>query len=224
MTMLIKAEDAASSIAPDAARHISREDQALRDAQARIRALETQLTERRQAEQALLAEHERALAKAREDAFDEGRDAAQKEDAQRLSLLRDALVALRDQVDARMRETERLAVLLARDCLDILFGAASNRQDDVERLIRHQMEQIDRAMILEIRVSASDFPEEVLIQQLAYRLTPDGGLTLLRDPRLASGQCTVVVRLGRMEIGLDQQWPALRELLGELAAPEALAA
>jgi flagellar biosynthesis/type III secretory pathway protein FliH len=224
MTMLIKAADASRSARTDAVPPVSREGEALRDAEARILELEARLAERQHAEQALRVQHERALAKAREEAFEQGRDAAQKEDAQRLTLLHDALADLRGRADARLRETERLALVVARDCLDMLFGTAGGRQDEVERLIRHQMARIDHGMVLEIRVSTADFPEEVLIQQLALRLAPGGGLSLLRDPQFKSGQCALALLLGRMEIGLDQQWPALRELLGELARPGSLAA
>jgi hypothetical protein len=32
----------------------------------------------------------------------------------------------------------------------------------------------------------------------------------------------MVMRLGRIEVGIDQQWPVLRDLLGEISAPEAV--
>jgi flagellar biosynthesis/type III secretory pathway protein FliH len=38
---------------------------------------------------------------------------------------------------------------------------------------------------------------------------------------IGSGGCRINLRLGRLSVGVDQQWPVLRNLLGEMAQPEA---
>ena len=150
--------------------------------------------------------------KGREEGLAEAKDRAD----ERLALLRQALQNATATLAERLAGLERLAPLLALECLDKILGDSAQRRALVAMIIQAQLKLIDRAMLLRIEVSRSDFPQTDLLA----RLQSDGlaAVEVKADPALPSGSCVLTLRLGRMEVGLNQQWGVLRDLLRDMAA------
>jgi flagellar biosynthesis/type III secretory pathway protein FliH len=228
MSRIIKSGDAtavspvASMMeAPDMAAAPTRRDEELQALLARIAQLEAELRRREAIAGDLEAAAERAREDGREQGYECGLIAAQDRQSERLALLESAMNRAHAALGENAQALGRLAPLLAQECVEILLGNASDRAGIVAEIARKQLARVDRAMLVDVRVSRLDFPDDEALAMLAGRL----GLTAMTvnaGDDIASGGCTMVMRLGRIEVGIDQQWPVLRDLLGEISAPEAV--
>jgi len=91
----------------------------------------------------------------------------------------------------------------------------------VAKLIARQFETLERSSVLSVRVAAADFDTERLAAlEIDMGLA---GLDLDASSEVASGGCRMELRLGAIDLGLDRQWPVLRDLLSQFAS-EAVAA
>ncbi len=172
--------------------------------------------------EARLAEHEtaaEALSKAADEAYAEGeaagREAGRAEADDRrgeaLALLGETAERAAAALDERLEATDRLAALLAATCLDTLFGAPGRRTELVRDLIRRQLDGLRRETIIELRVSAEDFdsPEQ------AAAAAPGCAVSIADE--LVSGDCTIRLQLGELDVGLGRQWGTLRAALEDMA-------
>ncbi|MEI9997603.1 MAG: hypothetical protein WDM91_23615 [Rhizomicrobium sp.] len=155
-------------------------------------------------------------AKGREAGLAEARDRQE----ERLAALEAAARKAQGEVSSGLASLERLAPLLARDCVDKILGEASGYAELIGPIVVRQLADIDRAMLLRIEVSHRDFPDAAALSALGHRLAPLA-VDIVADAQMAPGGCVMVLKLGRMHVGIDQQWTALRDVLGEMAAPEA---
>ncbi len=192
-------------------------DAALLAARARIEELEravADLAERREAAQ---AESERAFERGREAGRAAGKSEAIAQDAERLGRLENALRLARGDFGTALEGMERLSLLIARDCLDVLLGEADYRSELLTHLIRSQITQTDQGSIVEIRVSQTDFPDAAAIERLCATAGGGGRVTIVADRSFASGECNMTLILGQADIGLRQQWGSMRRLLSDMA-------
>jgi flagellar biosynthesis/type III secretory pathway protein FliH len=152
--------------------------------------------------------------------YEAGLIAARERQDERLALLersmREALAVLQTSTAS----LSRLSPLLARDCVDIIMGDGDERAELVGRIIQAQLERIDRAMVCDIHLSRLDFPDDAGLAALASKIGSPS-LHLVAQDELPSGACLMTLKLGRMSVGINQQWPVLRDLLDELAQTEA---
>jgi hypothetical protein len=183
-----------------------------------IAGLEGQLRERDSEIKRLQGDIHRAFEEGVERGCEQGRGEAEDRQAERLALLEMALGRADIQIRETLSAVGRLAPVLASDCLDILFGEAGSRAGLIEELIRHQVAMIDKTLSLRVELSSADFSSEESLDALAHRLALPVTAFDIRDD-FVSGKCAMVLRLGRMEIGIDQQWGSLRDLLTEMALP-----
>lgn len=185
---------------------------------ARVARLEQSVVERDQ----YIAELEPKIAGRFEEGLAQGRAEglrmAQTQESERLELLRDHMRTAASDLSANLNATERLAALLARECLDRLFGDGEQRTHVVIDLIRHQMAEIETGTVLSIEVSTSDFPDDAALS--ALRTDAFERVQLIRRD-LPIGACRMRLKLGEIEIGLDQQWGTLRQLLSDMASQDA---
>jgi len=115
---------------------------------------------------------------------------------------------------------ERLAALVARECLDQIFGNADDRVDQLCRIIRHQIVGIEAQALIRVDVSRSDFGEDAELDRLVAAI--DGRNVEVRaTDELDAGACQIKLVLGTLSVGIDQQWGRLRSMLTELAEPDA---
>jgi type III secretion protein L len=177
---------------------------------------------------ALLAERDAALeelksqiAKARIEGEESGRIAAElaAEDsrAKALELLGKGIEEAREALADGRERMEALALLIARNALDKLFGDDRERKAAIGDLVMRQLSTIERQMLLQIEVSRLDFPDTGELAALAHEL----GLAaqyISADSDLPAGACRMQLRVGTLDVGVDQQWGAIRGLLDELVA------
>lgn len=166
----------------------------------------------------LRAEAAAAFARGEEEGREMGRREAEDREQERLALLEKGIAACRKDFAEALGATERLAALLAKDCLDKLFADVSANADRVCALLRAQMIEVQQHELLAVVVSTSDFSEEGLERLRA--VVPDRAVELRRDAALPTGSCKLRARLGEIDIGLGTQWQAVGDLLSAAAAGE----
>jgi len=223
MKRVIKSQDAApalfvrpiaTNVAAIAAAPVV--DSALDQAQARIAELEAALADQIRCNDLMPAELEKAFARGRAEGAAAGRAEALNRESERLALLEVAIAAARSDLAGALEGAERLALLLARDSLDILLGDPDYRSEILIGLIRQQVAQAGQAAIVEVRVCPEDFPDMTALEKL--NILNGNNAALRSDASMTSGQCRMILVLGQADIGLDQQWATMRSLLGDMAA------
>lgn len=175
-------------------------------------ALEAALAERDEAAAVLAEKADAAYDDGEAAGREAGRAEADERRAEALELLEDASDRACADFTERLQAMDELAALLARTCLDRLFGEPGARADIVRDLIRHQMDGLRGDTPVEIRVSAADFAADAAIE---------GGAQVVVSDALASGDCAIRLGLGTLEAGLDQQWGVLRAALTAMAGEAA---
>jgi len=222
MSGLIKngPEAALIGIRPIAAPPPARDDRS-----ARLRREAERLKGEIEEKNALVETLRAACEQARRDGFDDGYAAglAAADDGRRAreELIEKGIAEALANKQAMLANGERLAALLARECLDLLFRAPAERAALVSDLIDRQLARIDAASVVSVWVSAQDFDEKSRAGLAARFVEAEPAIHLVAD--LPSGSCTFGLRLGEIDLGLDQQWGVLRALLEELAQGEGAA-
>lgn len=158
-------------------------------------------------------------AEAREaDAFSRGertgREQADTRAEERLQTLAAALDGAQATLAGQIEKLEVLALEVAQTALASIFGQNNRYGDMAADSVHHQLRQIDSALVIRVRIPAEDFGDPQALAELAARL-PD--VELHADPALAHGQCTIDLKLGRIEAGIAEQWPRLSRLLDSMA-------
>jgi flagellar assembly protein FliH len=144
---------------------------------------------------------------------DKGRAAAESMEATRLDILDQAAKRGLALYAEEIASLERLAPLLARTCLDKMLLDDAERVKTVSALLHGQLARLEAGAAVRIQVAAEDFPSAEALAGLA-----PAPCEIIPSPALASGDCTIQLRLGALEIGIGQQWGALRATLEEMEA------
>lgn len=164
--------------------------------------LKAALIEARDNLAALRHQHAAEIEKTRATAHAEGIA----EGVRRNGLLRDTLAKAAARAETAMGEglqaSSTLSLTIARSALAQIFADRGQWQAMVADIIAVRRTQIDRDLLLCIRVSAKDFPDEESIAGIVH---DDGRVTLIADPKLTSGECLFELRLGEMEVGPAMQ-------------------
>lgn len=185
----------------------------------RIAWLEEQLRQRSVETDNLRAEVTRARDDGREQGYEIGLAAAQDRQSERLRLLEKSMMQAQTAAVECLTSLSRLSTLLAQDCVDIILGDASDRTEFISSIIETQLAKIDRAMLISIDVSRLDFPNDQLIAALVEKRRLSSVSVKAADD-MPSGSCVINLRLGRIAVGINQQWPALKAVLDEMSLPE----
>jgi len=186
----------------------------------RIARMEDELRQREAEARDLRAAAVKAREEGVEQGYESGLAAAQDRQAERLSLLEKAMLRTQANLAESLTSLSRLSALLAQDCVEIILGNASDRVGFIERIIDTQVARIDRTMLVAIHLSRMDFPDDTELTTLASRLG-SAAVSVTAGEDLPAGACVMTLRLGRLSVGIDQQWPVLKNLLDEMALPEA---
>jgi flagellar biosynthesis/type III secretory pathway protein FliH len=209
MSAVIKSGDASARVRPltlvNAVLRPTKEDEERDQFRRKIAALEGEIRNREILIAGLRAEAEAAFARGKTEGRDEGVASAGKREAERLALLDGAARESREQFETALLSLDRLSTVLARDVLEIVFGDAEYRGE--------------ASAVVEISVSAADFPDKKAALSAANRAGVASRVSVVVADA-PSGSCAITLRLGRLEVGIDQQWGVLRERLTELSRPE----
>lgn len=179
----------------------------------RIAELEADIAKRDQRETGLEKEIEASFERGKEAGFALGVNEAGRLERERLELLEVGVQSARAHLAQSLAGAERLAVLIARDCLDKLLGEPDFRAETVRGLIRAQIAMIEQDAVVSIKVSLEDFPDDASFEDLKQSTS---GVAFETDENLASGDCMLKLRLGGADIGLTQQWGEISRLLNEM--------
>jgi flagellar biosynthesis/type III secretory pathway protein FliH len=207
------------SLSPDAV-ILSKRDGEHDRLRRRIAALEKDVREQGATIADLHDEVERALETGRAEGREAGLAEAQDMQTERLALLETAMCDAQAALAGGLSSLDRLSALLARECVDIILGHADDRAEFVRRIVETQVEKIDKAMLIGIALSRQDFPDDEALAALTAR-TGLSGVRVTASSDMGSGGCVMSLRLGSVDVGIDRQWSVLREVLGEMASPEA---
>lgn len=181
----------------------------------RCAALESELRQRDQAIDALRKDVAEAYARGKSEGHASGLAEADSKETERFAALRDSLQRAEAGLAASFKSVERLALLVARDCLDKLLCNPDHRQEILGELIKVQAAKLETSALVDVAVSAEDFPAKPELTALAKKI----GLAathVTASRETASGACTMKLRLGIQEVGLHQQWGVLSQALSEL--------
>ena len=171
--------------------------------------------------EAQIAKHDDELAQARVAAELTGREAAQAEfEADRAAAverLEQGIAKARNDRKEGFEQAQALALLVARGTLDKLFGDQGNRNEIIAALLSEQLERVGRELVVAVDVSRLDFPDTGELKELSERLGLGAGILGARVD-LDEGACRMRLRLGTIDLGIDQQWGAVRALIDEFCA------
>ncbi len=140
--------------------------------------------------------------------------------AESLAALRAGLDGALEAFRSDMAALNGLAVLVARESLARLVGDDSQRQGLVTTLLGQQLKALEAAAVVRIEVSSHDFADADALNALAASVA-NPAIEVVAETSLASGDCRIRLKLGSLDVGIDQQWQGLHALLGELALSEA---
>jgi flagellar biosynthesis/type III secretory pathway protein FliH len=198
----------------------SKEDEERERLLRRVSVLEGESVQRDAAIADLRAEIDAAFARGKAAGREDGLAEAERREAERLSLLEKAMGEAGRDLAGSLSSLERLAALLARDSLEVILGDPAYRQELLAALIAKQVAQVEKSALVEISVSVDDFPTRSSLSDIAGKAGL-GARIFATSADIAPGGCTMRFRLGSQEIGIDQQWGAVRERLAELSLPVA---
>lgn len=151
-------------------------------------------------------------AKGREAALREAEDQGQK----RLARLEAGIGHAQSAFAEAMENLERLAPALAHEALAAILGQADDRPQLVAAALRNQLQGLEARAIIQVEVSASDFPDDDALARLEGTLGSLGPV-IHASVALKSGECRIRLKLGTLEVGLDRQWTGLAALLRDMA-------
>lgn len=141
-----------------------------------------------------------------------GRKAVEDRQAERLTVLKEAVERALDRFSEEISSLERLAALLSRTCLDRMLLNDAERSAIVTDLVRVQVAGLEAGAAVRIQVSSEDFSSPEALDGLA-----PAPCEIIASPSLEPGECTIQLRLGTLEVGINQQWGSLRAALEEMA-------
>jgi len=181
----------------------------------RIIELEAALREAQSRHDAAQRQHAIDLEKARQSAHAEGLAAGRRESDALLAAIGEAASAAHTSAREALAGASTTALMLARSALGKILGDADNWPAMIADIIAQRRADVDAALLLDIRVSAADFPDPEALSRVAG---PDEAIKISADSKLASGHCVFALRLGDMEVGPALQGTKLLAFFDDLAA------
>lgn len=209
---LVELEDRLAELEDETARLRSEKAEVAAALEAALEAAEAESAKRTAESEAAVAEAE---ARGREAGFVEGSEAK----AESIAVLEAAADRAMDQFRTDLRGMETLAVALSKAALAKVFGDDRDMAYRVGRLVRRQVEALDRDAVLRVDVATTDFADAAAVEGLLRDAGLDG-IEVRTVDGLGTGGCRIRLRLGELDVGLSQQWSRLGALLDETLAVE----
>lgn len=168
--------------------------------------------------QTLRAQAETAFRQGEVQGREAGLREAEDNGAKRLCRLEEGIGHAVAEIVQALSALERLAPELARQGVVAMLGAESDRSALVTAIVRRQLKALKAQAVVRVEVSAADFPDDAALSALVQALGAQG-VHLAAESGLVSGDCRIRLKLGTMEVGLNQQWEQLDSLLHDLSQP-----
>jgi flagellar biosynthesis/type III secretory pathway protein FliH len=183
---------------------------------AKIAALEDQLKQSRLDEDRLKREAVSAYEKGEEAGHAAGLEAAESRADERRDMLEAGIDKALAGYKTDFADVERLAVLVAHECLDRIFGNHLDRAEQLCAIVRHQLDLLDARNVVRISISTADFEElGPLTTEAIGKAGP--AVILYPDEFLEAGEVRIDLLMGSISAGIGQQWGRLGAVLDDLA-------
>ncbi len=104
------------------------------------------------------------------------------------------------------------APVLAVEALRPLLGDAEHRLDLIASTVEHQLSELRETAIIEIQVSEQDFDRESA-RALKENINGAAKIRLEVETALASGEVIFRLKLGALELSLDEYWQRIRRTM-----------
>ncbi len=209
----------AGQFAPAEVVLLQRQDEERERLRRTVTALQEELSQRDSAIEALHRDVTRALETGESKGRAAGLAEAQDLQRERLAALESQAGAAQKSIAAGLSSLDRLAALLARECVEKILGGDTDRAALVRDIVATQLARIEKSALLRIEVSRADFPDDEALAALTRRL-PTVAASVEAHADMATGACTMVFQLGRVEVGIGRQWGELSRLLDNLSQPD----
>lgn len=193
---------------PAAIAAIDFEESEIADLRAQLEQAKTQFD-------ALEVEAEKSAAAAYQRGLEEGKAQAQSLEQERIALLASAMKQGHAALGAHLERLEQFSLKIGGAAVEKIIGKSDERQALMQQMIRHHCATLSTDMVVRIRVSRDDFPSEAMRADMSHTL---GGVEVVTDPALHTGQCLFDLKLGRYDASIDLQWDRLQQLLDDLMA------
>lgn len=167
----------------------------------------------------LTEEIDRAAREAEAKGHENGLKAAADRQAERLTLLKASVAQAVNLLKDELAGLERLAPLVAAEALERLVGDGGARADLLRDIVVRTVAHLDADTIVRVEVASTDFPDTTALAADAT-LGAQRRIEVRHASDLKSGDCRVRLVLGELEVGINQQWGRLSDLLRDLALPE----
>lgn len=201
---------------------VSPQDEERERLRGRVAQLEAELRQRDVVIAGLRSEVDLALERGKTEGRAAGLQAADDRQAERLAILETGVRHARVHLDESLASLERLAAALAGECLETVLGDRKYRSQTVRKILAAQCAKIEKSALLAVELSSADFSDTEALADIERDIAPSQAALSARA-EIPSGGCRMVLRLGQMDVGLDQQWGTLRDLLAEIASPKGAA-
>lgn len=149
---------------------------------------------------------------------DAGRREAEDQSAKMLAKLESGIEWALQAFAQSLAGLERLAPEVARHALAGILGQEGDRSDLVSAIVKRQLNAIETQSVLYIAVSAADFADDAALLSLSEALGTQKAKVQAYSS-LKSGDCRIQLKLGALDVGVDQQWGRLDVMLTEMAQP-----
>jgi hypothetical protein len=152
------------------------------------------------------------LARAKAAAFDEAKAGHVRDDEARLKALTETLRTSQTMLDQSLAEFEQVATLIAKSALAPVFSDENLFVERVACAIWQQVSGLKSEVVLSVRVRPDTGLE---FTELASRLQAMdlGSVQLLVGPRSMAHEVQIDLKMGQIEIGIDDYWAAVESRL-----------
>jgi len=140
-------------------------------------------------------------------------------EAAALAQLEEALGAAQEAWSKQLEAVEASAIGIASAVLEQVFADRTDLTARIQSAIRAQLQRLDDASVIRLRVSPEDFPDAGALAAVAAGCNCHA--EVIADPRLESGGCLIDLALGQVDAGLPAQWARISGLLERLERREA---
>ncbi len=130
-------------------------------------------------------------------------------------MLASSIREARDSFAVKIEELNASAVMICENALARLLGNPARYGELIEVAIKHHLEVLQQDMVINLRVSAEDFPQQESLAAIA-NAAKTSPASVEHDPSLKSGSCRVELRLGTIDISLPEYWNALQRSFSRL--------
>lgn len=194
-----------------------RQDDPLGAEARRIADLENEISRLNLAMEDLGLQHEEAIETAMAEARADALARFERDDAERLAAIAEALDLAGSGLAQLFSETEQIALEISRTVLQAMFAPSDDYAERASRMISRQVGDMAIRTRFSLRVSASDFADDNTLATLEARHPL---ADIVRDPSLGPGEARIDLALGSVELSCASQMERVLQEILAMAARE----